>query len=125
MYKWDVFNLNVLPNLRQLLVTFIGPELTNVPPGMWDEDLRCPHCVRLDKQFVCDFQPNTFYHDYVQGYTLRVISTVLNLSVMAKNGLSFHLNLFHNFSTQSSGIGCLLSVGDSEKKVRITCRRSF
>ena len=65
--KWDVFLLNILPALRSLYIVFTGPELQNVPAGAWDEDMRCPHCLRNDKSFVIDFQPNTLYHEYVQG----------------------------------------------------------
>ena len=63
--KWDVFLLNVIPGLRSLYISFSGPELTNVPAGTWDEDLRCPHCIHNSKQFVCHFQPDIFYHNYV------------------------------------------------------------
>jgi len=65
--KWDVFLLNTLPGLQSLYVIFTGPELGNVPAGTWDEDMRCPHCIRNKKQFVCDFQPATLYHDYVNS----------------------------------------------------------
>lgn len=67
MAKWDVFILNTLPGLRSLYLTFTGPELSGMPPGTWDDDLRCPHCSTNKKQFVCDFQPNTLYHDYAKG----------------------------------------------------------
>lgn len=59
--------MNTLPALKSLYIVFTGPELKGVPAGAWDDDLRCPHCTRLKKQFVCDFQPNTFYHDYVKS----------------------------------------------------------
>jgi len=65
--KWDVFLLNTLPDLQSLYIIFTGPELDNVPVGAWDEDIRCPHCIRNKKQFICDFQPGTLYHDYVNS----------------------------------------------------------
>jgi len=71
--KWDVFLLNVLPGLRKLHVVFIGPELeiAGSRPGVTEEDFTCEPCRGAGKRFTCEFQPNTYYHQYCRSPQFR------------------------------------------------------
>lgn len=104
--KWDVFFLNTLPALKSLYVTFTGPELTGVPAGVWDDDLRCPHCERNNKHFICDFQPNTFYHDFVKSknYIRPDVVVAFNCGLYRQTG-------FQGSDSWAKTIPCLLKVG--------------
>lgn len=105
MAKWDVFFLNTLPALKSLYVTFTGPELTGVPSGTWDDDLRCPHCERNNKHFVCDFQPNTFYHDFVKSknYIRPDVVVAFNCGLYRQTG-------FQGSDSWAKTLPCLLKV---------------
>ncbi|KAI9557473.1 hypothetical protein GHT06_017301 [Daphnia sinensis] len=104
--KWDVFFLNTLPALKSLYITFTGPELTGVPSGTWDDDLRCPHCERNNKHFICDFQPNTFYHDFVKSknYIRPDVVVAFNCGLYRQTG-------FQGSDSWAKTIPCLLKEG--------------
>ncbi|XP_022187843.2 putative protein MSS51 homolog, mitochondrial [Nilaparvata lugens] len=78
LQKWEIFFLHYLPDLKNLKVIFIGPEL-----DMSEEEIisantcqLCDKCVHLKRTLKFSFISNTLYHDFAAGKSFQMPSLV-------------------------------------------------
>lgn len=64
--KWEAFYLHLAPEVSDLLIVFIGPELNtdNLPIEIISRIRMCRNCRQLCRGVRFDFQCKKFYHDY-------------------------------------------------------------
>lgn len=66
--KWEAFFLHIVPEITELRVVFVGPELNveNLPIDIISRIRMCRTCRLKCRVVKFDFQCKRFYHDYQQ-----------------------------------------------------------
>ncbi|CAK9820009.1 Putative protein MSS51 homolog, mitochondrial [Anthophora plagiata] len=67
---WEKLFLHLLPKLKRVRVTLVGPELhlpNGVPPELLSRVKVCKNCKSAGKEVIVSFRPETLYHDLFRG----------------------------------------------------------
>uniref|UniRef100_A0A1Q3FK86 Putative vegetative cell wall protein gp1 n=1 Tax=Culex tarsalis TaxID=7177 RepID=A0A1Q3FK86_CULTA len=69
--KWEAFFLHIVPEITELRVVFVGPELNveNLPIDIISRIRMCRRCRLQCRNVKFDFQCRRFYHDFWQDST--------------------------------------------------------
>ncbi|RZF48359.1 hypothetical protein LSTR_LSTR007526 [Laodelphax striatellus] len=78
LQKWEIFFLHYLPDLKNLIITFVGPELDISEDEILSANNTelCDKCVDLKRTLKFSFISNTLYHDYAAGKSFQMPSLV-------------------------------------------------
>ncbi|XP_063391340.1 uncharacterized protein LOC134676884 [Cydia fagiglandana] len=105
--KWEVFLLHLLPNVEEIKVVLVGPDLnpSNLPLDLLGKIRYCENCQRNKRRVVFGFQDKRTYHEFwaSEDFTVPDLVCAFNPSIQRSSA-------YNGKDTWPATINCILKL---------------
>ncbi|XP_048006388.1 uncharacterized protein LOC125241790 isoform X2 [Leguminivora glycinivorella] len=105
--KWEVFLLHLLPNVEEMKVVLVGPDLnpSNLPLDLLGKIRYCENCLRKKRRVVFGFQDKRTYHEFwaSEDFTEPDLVCAFNPSIQRSSA-------YNGKDTWPATINCILKL---------------
>ncbi|XP_061705032.1 titin isoform X2 [Cydia pomonella] len=105
--KWEVFLLHLLPNVDEIKVVLVGPDLnpSNLPLDLLGKIRYCENCQRNKRRVVFGFQDKRTYHEFwaSDDFTVPDLVCAFNPSIQRSSA-------YNGKDTWPATINCILKL---------------
>ncbi|XP_063544607.1 titin [Cydia strobilella] len=105
--KWEVFMLHLLPNVEEIKVVLVGPDLnpSNLPLDLLGKIRYCENCQRNKRRVVFGFQDKRTYHEFwaSEDFSVPDLVCAFNPSIQRSSA-------YNGKDTWPATINCILKL---------------
>ncbi|XP_063370683.1 uncharacterized protein LOC134659003 [Cydia amplana] len=105
--KWEVFLLHLLPNVEEIKVVLVGPDLnpSNLPLNLLGKIRYCENCQRNKRRVLFGFQDKRTYHEFwaSEDFTAPDLVCAFNPSIQRSSA-------YNGKDTWPATINCILKL---------------